>query len=80
MPGKRLAISVCRGPSCSVMGSGALAQWCRDLIEAGIELEFQITSCTGNCQEAPVVQWNGRYLTEMNTAKMTEQLMEEDLP
>lgn len=72
---KTLSISVCRGPSCSLMGSAALADWCRDLQDAGIEINFEITSCTGHCKEAPIVAWNGKFLTEMSTAKMTEQLI-----
>jgi len=72
---KSLSILVCRGPSCCLMGSRAIAEWCQDLKSAGIELDFQITSCTGHCQEAPVVQWNGRYLTQMSPARMTRQLI-----
>lgn len=74
---KTLSVQVCRGPSCCLMGSRSLVEWCQDLIDAGIELDYQITSCTGHCQEAPVVQWNGRFLTQMSPAGMTRQLIGE---
>lgn len=75
---KTLSITVCRGPSCSLLGSSALVSWCRDLADAGIALDFQISSCTGHCQEAPIVAWNGSFLTQMSPAKMTEALIQEE--
>lgn len=76
---KTLDVVVCRGPSCSVMDSADLLDWCRDLQAAQLPINCSESGCTGNCLEAPVVQWNGRYLTEVTPEKLTEQLMEEDL-
>ena len=78
-PTKSLQIRICRGPNCSLLGGDGLLQWCRDLIAAGIPIDHEISGCTGNCLEAPVVEWNGRYLTEMSPAKLTDQLIGEDL-
>ena len=76
---KSLNVVVCKGPSCCLMNGDALEAWCRDLAAAGLPVTHEISSCTGNCQESPVVQWNGRYLTECSPAKLTEQLMEDGL-
>ena len=70
-----LSVVVCRGPSCSLMDSESLLSWCRDLQEAGLPISFEKSGCTGNCSECPVVQWNGRYLTQCSPARLTEQLI-----
>ena len=76
---KALNVVVCKGPSCSLMNGSELEGWCRDLEAAGLPIDHDISGCTGNCLESPVVQWNGRYLTECTPAKLTEQLMEDGL-
>lgn len=76
---KNLEVIVCRGPSCSVMDSADLMNWCRDLQAAELPVTCAESLCTGNCTEAPVVQWNGRYITEATPEKLTERLMHEDL-
>ena len=61
------------------MNGDALEAWCRDLASAGLPITHDITGCTGNCLESPVVQWNDRYLTECTPAKLTARLIEEEL-
>lgn len=78
MSGK-LTVVVCRGPSCSLMGGAALQNWCRDLETAGLNIRHGISPCTGNCQESPVVEWNGTYITEATPERLTERLIQEDL-
>ena len=73
-----LHIRVCRGINCSIFGAGGLVQWCEDLIANGIPMDFDVSQCTGNCKESPVVAWNGEYLTQMSTEKLTIELMKED--
>lgn len=75
----KLFVQVCTGPTCSLQGGPALSAWCRDLAEAGLAIELGTTPCTGNCCEAPVVTWNGRYLTELTPDKLTAQLIADDL-
>lgn len=72
-----LKVVVCKGPSCGLMGARRLEEWCADLENAGLSLEHDISGCTGNCLEAPVVQWNDRYLTECTPEKLTSQLIED---
>ncbi len=74
-----LSVLVCTGPTCSLQGGPALSAWCRDLAAAGLAIEAGTTPCTANCCEAPVVTWNGRYLTECTPEKLTAQLIAEDL-
>ncbi|MDJ0841492.1 MAG: hypothetical protein QNK37_33600 [Acidobacteriota bacterium] len=74
-----LKVVVCKGPTCSLLNGGELEEWCRDLEAAGLPVSHEISGCTGNCLESPVVQWNGCYLTECSPAKLTEQLMEDGL-
>lgn len=73
----QLQIVVCKGPSCSLLGGDALQSWCEELVSAGLPVNHNISGCTGNCLESPVVQWNGRYLTECNPEKLTGQLIED---
>ena len=73
----QLKIVVCKGPSCSLMGGDELVTWCEDLEKAGLAVCHQISGCTGNCLESPVVQWNGRYLTECSPEKLTSQLIQD---
>ena len=75
----KLKLIICRGPSCSLAGSAALVDWCRDLEAAGLGIASDVSRCTGNCEESPVVQWNGTYLTRCSPEKLTERLIEEDL-
>ncbi len=72
-----LRVIVCKGPSCSLLGGDALENWCRELNQAGLPVKHEVSGCTGNCLESPVVQWNGRYITECNPEKLTGQLIEE---
>ena len=76
---KTLNVIVCRGPSCSLMGSDELVAWCRDLKAAGLPLRHDISGCTGNCVESPVVQWRDRYVTEASPEKLTELLIDEGI-
>ena len=76
---KTLNVVVCKGPNCSLMNGDALEAWCRDLEAAGLPITHDITGCTGNCLESPVVQWNDRYLTMCTPAKLTARLIEEGL-
>jgi NADH:ubiquinone oxidoreductase subunit E len=61
------------------MDSADLLDWCRDLQAAQLPIQYSESLCTGNCTEAPVVQWNGRYETEASPERLTELLVEEDL-
>lgn len=73
----KLNIAVCKGPSCSLMGGSELKDWCEQLEAAGLAIQHQVTGCTGNCLESPVVEWNGRYLTDCSPEKLTAQLIED---
>jgi NADH:ubiquinone oxidoreductase subunit E len=73
----KLKIAVCTGPSCSLLGSSELRDWCGQLEAAGLDIHHEITGCTGNCLESPVVEWNGRYITECSPEKLTSQLIED---
>jgi NADH:ubiquinone oxidoreductase subunit E len=77
-PSKTLAVVICKGPNCSLNNAGALVDWCAQLADAGLPVSHSISGCTGNCSEAPVVQWNGRYLTECSPEKLTEQWITDD--
>ena len=72
-----LQVIVCKGPSCSLMGGTELEQWCDALEASGLPVSHEVSGCTGNCLESPVVQWNGRYLTECSPEKLTAQLIED---
>ncbi|CAM2006974.1 NAD(P)H-dependent oxidoreductase subunit E [Acanthopleuribacter pedis] len=73
---QKLHLTICRGPSCGVMGSDALVAWCADLNAAGLPVSHEICGCTGNCTEAPVIELDGRYVTEVSPEKLTEILIE----
>ena len=75
-----LEVVICRGPTCSLMDREALQAWCADLEAAGLPVTHEVSGCTGNCLEAPVVCWNGRIITEASPERLTETLIEEDLP
>lgn len=75
----KLSVIVCRGPSCSLHDSAALVRWCEELAAAHLPITHDISPCTGNCHEAPVVEWNGVYLTEATPERLTSQLIAEDL-
>jgi len=72
-----LTVTVCQGPSCSLLGGQELIDWARQLSEAGLSVACSQSGCTGNCLESPVVQWNERYVVECTPAKLTELLIEE---
>ena len=72
-----LNVVICQGPSCSLMGCRELLAWCDALKAAGLPINFNVSGCTGNCLESPVVEWNGRYLTESSPEKLTARLIEE---
>ncbi len=74
-----LNVTVCAGPSCSLMGGEALSAWRRQLAEAGLPIEGDDCGCTGNCLESPVVVWNGRFLTECTPESLTARLIDEGL-
>lgn len=76
---KTLSVVVCKGPTCSAMDSAALQSWAEDLQGAGLPVHTDVTNCTGNCLEAPVVAWNGRYLTETSPEQLTARLIDEGL-
>lgn len=78
-PVKNLKVVVCKGPSCSLMEAEDLMSWCADLAAAGLPIQHEESRCTGNCSESPVVEWNGRYLTECSPVKLTERLIEDGL-
>ena len=61
-----------------MMGRDELIEWCQDLSAAGIVLNQQISGCTGNCLEAPVVQWNDQLITNSSPEKLTQLLIESD--
>lgn len=75
----KLKIAICKGPSCSLLGADQLQTWCQELVQADLPIHYDITSCTGNCLESPVVEWNGEYVTDCSPAKLTERLISEDL-
>ncbi len=75
----RLEVVICQGPTCSLMNGEELHAWCADLGAAGLPIAHEVSGCTGNCLEAPVVEWNGRIITEASPALLTETLIDEGL-
>lgn len=76
---QKLKVVVCKGPSCSLRGSSLLVSWCEDLAAAKLPIAHGISPCTGNCYEAPVVEWNGAYLTEVTPELLTSRLIDDGL-
>ena len=79
MSGKpALKVIVCKGPSCSLFGAAELQRWCEELKRAGLSVEHQISGCTGNCLESPVVQWNDQYVTRATPEGLTGRMIEDN--
>lgn len=76
---QNLHLTICRGPTCGIMGSDALVTWCVDLQNAGLAVSHEICGCTGNCCEAPVIELDSTYETEVTPERLTEILIERGL-
>jgi len=81
IPSGRIQIRICHGTSCFLNGSQAIINKIKE--ETGIlpgqtsrdgNLSFEIVSCMGGCNNGPVINVNGEFLTHIKAEQLPEML------